>query len=380
MRILLTTFWNYPHVGGLSNYITNLKHGMENRGHVVEITCPNEFDGYVNTKNNISDYLWKFYQQRYGKDKKKFFQLDVNFYTYLTHLSQQNLEGYDILHAQDLATANILGILNEHYEKPLLYTPHGILSLNRIKFKEVDKDSLSARYFIEIDKKAVQYADKIIILSDHFREPLKQLGAHDSKMLTVHTGIEENEEIKQPKDENPHQTIISCIARLTQRKGHHILLEALNMIKEHLDHVEIRIIGDGKTREDLEQQARHLRLSNVVFLGSRDDIPQLLKETDIFVLPTINDSLPISIIEAMHMGLPIVSSYVGGIPELIHHQKEGLLSTPGDIETLSKHLLLLIQNPSLRNELGENARKFAQAELTVNEMSRKIEQEYQSLL
>lgn len=162
--------------------------------------------------------------------------------------------------------------------------------------------------------KAIEYADRLIIISDTFRSPLMKLGAEQEDMTTVITGIDYDaktggkRQIPLPKN----KIIISCIARLGPRKGHKYLLDALSRIpSDVLEHVEVLIAGDGEMRSALEEQARKLNLSMVSFLGKRDDVPAILNMTDIFVLPTVNDSLPISIIEAMFSGSAIIATDCG---------------------------------------------------------------------
>ena len=122
--------------------------------------------------------------------------------------------------------------------------------------------------------------------------------------------MQNRREKKTPIPKN--KIIIACIARLGPRKGHNHLLDALSRIpSDLLEHVEVLIAGDGEMRSALEEQARKLNLSMVSFLGKRDDVPAILNMTDIFVLPTINDSLPISIIEAMFSGSAIIATDCG---------------------------------------------------------------------
>jgi glycosyltransferase involved in cell wall biosynthesis len=114
----------------------------------------------------------------------------------------------------------------------------------------------------------------------------------------------------------------------------------------------------------------------VNFLGSRDDVPSLLNKTDIFVLPTINDSLPISIIEAMHNGTAVISTNCGGIPELIKHNKTGIIVEPGDPEQLAHALKFLITNKEVRNKMSMNAKIHAKKHLTIDSMVGKIQHLY----
>ena len=133
-------------------------------------------------------------------------------------------------------------------------------------------------------------------------------------------------------------------------------------------------------REGLENQIRKLQLDNVYFLGSRNDVPELLGESDIFVLPTTSDTLPISLIEAMFAGQAILTTNVGGIPEIIRKDDTGLIIKPANPKQLAEELLLLLQDKSLRERLANQAKRFAEEQLTVSNMVNEIDKVYQSLL
>lgn len=287
-----------------------------------------------------------------------------------------NLEKYDILHAQDLFTANILGRFNEFYNKPLFYTPHGMFTSNRLKFNIIKKSSVEEAYFTELESKAIEYASHIIVLSDSFREPLIKLGAKNRNITTVITGIDYPVNQREGKEKDSQKLVITCVARLGPRKGHNYLFDALARLKKYTSNVEVLIVGDGQMREKLEKQKKALGLSMVNFLGSRDDVPSLLNKTDIFVLPTINDSLPISIIEAMHSGTAVISTNCGGIPELIKHNKTGIIVEPGDPEQLAHALKFLITNKEVRNKMSTTAKNHAKNHLTVDSMVGKIKHLY----
>ncbi|MCM3186979.1 glycosyltransferase family 4 protein [Priestia megaterium] len=376
--ILIATFWSFPHVGGLSNYIATLSKGLKSQGHKVDIISPNQFpiSKVKQFREIATPNLKYFFTKRYGNYNDRILNHKRLIYVYEKMLETIDLEKYDILHAQDLFTANILGRFNEFYNKPLFYTPHGMFTSNRLKFNIIKKGSLEEAYFTELESKAIEYASHIIVLSDSFREPLIKLGAKNRNITTVITGIDYPVNQREGKEKNSQKLVITCVARLGPRKGHNYLFEALARLKKYTSNVEVLIVGDGQMREKLERQKKALGLSMVNFLGSRDDVPSLLNKTDIFVLPTINDSLPISIIEAMHNGTAVISTNCGGIPELIKHNKTGIIVEPGDPEQLAHAIKFLITNKEVRNKMSMNAKIHAKNHLTVDSMIGKIQHLY----
>ncbi|MED4235860.1 glycosyltransferase family 4 protein [Priestia megaterium] len=376
--ILIATFWSFPHVGGLSNYIATLSKGLKSQGHKVDIISPNQFSTskVKQFREIVTPNLKHFFTKRYGSYNDRILNHKRLIYVYEKMLETVDLEKYDILHAQDLFTANILGRFNEGYGKPLFYTPHGMFTSNRLKFNIIKKGSVEEAYFTELESKAIEYANHIIVLSDSFREPLIKLGAKNRNITTVITGIDYPVNQRQEKETSSKKLVITCVARLGPRKGHNHLFEALARLKKYTANVEVLIVGDGQMREALEKQKKALGLSMVKFLGSRDDVSVILSKTDIFVLPTINDSLPISIIEAMHSGTAVISTNCGGIPELIKHNKTGIIVEPGSSEELAHALKFLIINREARYKMSKNAKIHAENHLTIDNMIRKIKHVY----
>lgn len=381
LRILITTFWDYPAVGGLQNYITALKVDLEKLGHIVDIIAPNQFPKGVckKLKKKIVKETKQFYLDRYGCYSDKIVKENRSLAIYEIMLREMDLEKYDIFHAQDRFTANILGRLNDNYQKPLLFTPHGFMTQRRLDFNLIEQGSVEEAYFMSLDQQAIESSDHIITLCDAFHPILKKIGANDSKMTTVYTGINfDNENISKVVKTSKDKIIITCVSRLRPRKGHIHLLEAFALIKRKLSNVEVWIVGDGEMRKELESQVQSLRLDNVFFKGVRNDIPELLSKSDIFVLPTTSDTLPIAIIEAMFAQKAIVTTNCGGIPELIRDHHSGLIAEPGDAQQLAEKLSLLLSDPILRGTLAQNARAFAEKHLISMDMAKKIEGIYQS--
>jgi glycosyltransferase involved in cell wall biosynthesis len=143
--------------------------------------------------------------------------------------------------------------------------------------------------------------------------------------------------------------LILTVARLVWFKGLDTLIDAFPMVLKKHQAAKLIIVGDGELRADLEAQANRLGISDcVLFTGERDDVPDLLSAADLFVLPSVSEGLPISILEAMASKLPIVATNVGGIPELVIDGETGRLVNSGDVEGLSQALLSVLNAPFQR--------------------------------
>ena len=215
-----------------------------------------------------------------------------------------------------------------------------------------------------------------IVVSDAARHTLSLPG--QARALTViHNGIAAVPGPRQRADRGP-RVIGVMVARMDGKKGHETLLRSLSLVREAGADLTMLIAGDGRVRPAMETLARELALGadRVQFLGRRSDIDDLLANADFFVLPSDIEGLPLSILEAMAHGLPIVASDVGGIPELITHDEHGLLVPPGHAEALANALIKISRDPMLRARLGHTAKERAESEFSLETAMRKYDAEY----
>jgi colanic acid/amylovoran biosynthesis glycosyltransferase len=164
-----------------------------------------------------------------------------------------------------------------------------------------------------------------------------------------------------PAEFRPHPDPfeILSVGQLVPIKAHRLLLEALGRVVAEAPHVRLRLAGDGPERRDLEAMAADLGLRrHVIFEGmlNHDQVRELYRRADLFVLPSFEEGLPVVLMEAMSMQVACVATHVAGIPELIRHGLDGLLVAPSDTAGLAQAILELIRDPELRRRLGASAR------------------------
>lgn len=167
------------------------------------------------------------------------------------------------------------------------------------------------------------------------------------------------------RDAQMHQAgeplIVTSLARLYVTKGLTYLLEAIAKVKQVHPTTQFKVYGDGPLRDELLAYASKLGLDGrQIFVGAftnRAALSQIMTQTDIFVMSSILEGQPLSLVEAMSYGCPIVATTVGGIPELIQDGVNGLLCPPTDSECLAQKICVMIENPDLRIRLGQEARK-----------------------
>jgi glycosyltransferase involved in cell wall biosynthesis len=151
-------------------------------------------------------------------------------------------------------------------------------------------------------------------------------------------------------------TVAGIIARLTEQKGHVYLFDALARTPE-LGTTHLIVVGDGDLRDDLRRRVAELGLrSRVHFVGARRDLGDLLSAMDLFVLPSLWEGLPLSLVLAMGAGVPVVATSTAGVPEAVEDGLTGLLVPPGDAASLGCAMARLVTNPGLGRRLAEAAR------------------------
>lgn len=153
---------------------------------------------------------------------------------------------------------------------------------------------------------------------------------------------------------------ILCVARLAEQKGHHVLLAAVDELRRAGVAFHLRLVGDGPLRASLEDEVRKRNLGvHVAFEGARSEaeVRALYEEADVFVLTSFAEGMPVSIMEAMAMGIACVATHVGGTPELIRGGVDGLLVPPADVAAAAHALTLLASDEGLRARLGAAGRR-----------------------
>ena len=174
--------------------------------------------------------------------------------------------------------------------------------------------------------------------------------------------------------------VVGLVARLDHwGKGHQELFRALAGLKDRYP-LEALIIGGGRREAELRQLAAELGLGpRVNFLGQRRDIPDLLAALDILVLPSYSEGVSLALLEAMAAGLPVIATAVGGLPEVVTDEVNGLLIPPRDPEALARALARLLADPDFARRLGEQARAEVEAHYSLERLGREINEIYGEL-
>jgi glycosyltransferase involved in cell wall biosynthesis len=156
----------------------------------------------------------------------------------------------------------------------------------------------------------------------------------------------------------PADPVVGIVAALRPEKNHGLFLRAAKRVRDQLPQARFVIVGDGPERPALENLARELGLAGAVhFLGGRDDIPAVLAALDLFALTSDNEANPVSILEAMAMGKPVVATGVGSVAESVVEGQTGYLVEPGRVEPMAARWLELLDDPLKARAFGEAGRQ-----------------------
>ncbi|GAV23437.1 glycosyltransferase family 4 protein [Carboxydothermus pertinax] len=220
---------------------------------------------------------------------------------------------------------------------------------------------------------------QVIAVSENLKQELiLRHGVAEKKIAVIPNGVEVYS-LKERKEHKP--PIIGTLARFAPQKGLNYLLEALSLLKAEGVLFRAIVGGDGPLKEELLAESKKLGLSNLVdFPGYVTNPLKFYQEIDIFVLPSLSEGLPLTLLEAMSCKLPVIATGVGGIPEVVISGENGILVSAKDVIALKDALLKLLLNANLRYMLGEKAYKTINEKYNVVTMTLKTEEIYRGLL
>jgi glycosyltransferase involved in cell wall biosynthesis len=255
---------------------------------------------------------------------------------------------------------------------PSVFTPHGWSLINRSSLKPQP-------LYCCAEALAGRLGTRVINVCEFERTFAQQFGVCPARTLdVVHNGISEIA-LPRARSIDAQPPLIVMVARFAPQKDHGTLLQAL----AGLLHMEWRLllVGAGELEHRIYAQMATLGLEDRVrILPPQTDVGRLLMEAQIFVLSTNFEALPISILEAMRAGLPVVATNVGGISESVRHEETGLLVGRGDVDDLRRALASLIAHPALRVAMGTAGRRLWCAQFTASTMAARTVEVYKRAL
>jgi len=373
MKILITTIFKYPQMGGVSTYISNLKESMEENGHSVNILSISDTKKYFSKVDweKCDKFQKKIYEEFTGITPEVAIKWEV-FRFIFEMLVQKISETYDIVHANDVFS---IDILKRKFENtPVLITPHACL-IEECILENMCGENDNLLNYAKLHNDSVELADGFIGISQYiikkFNKNLDQNNVH-----LVHTGL-----VKKTKNENNlnknHGKVEICfLGRLVPIKGIETLIKSLKIVEDRGNIFNCRIVGEGYLEEQLKKLVKKNALKSIEFVGGSDMAEEYLIKSDIFVLPSKSENFPLALIEAMLNNNAIIASNVGGIPEIITDNLNGMLFNPYSIEELSNKIELLINNEHLREKFSKKSLEISNTKFSQKNMFKNMLEVY----
>ena len=301
-------------------------------------------------------------------------QLDVRLiyrirgYVKKKHIRLMHCHGYK---------SNFYGLLARPKRMPIVTTNHNWLASH-----------WKLRLYRRFDSLIIRFFSRIVAVSEGVKREMLRYGVPKEKMRVIDNGIDLErfndtgppKEIREKFGIKKGIPVIGTVGHLGAEKGHVYLLQAAKEIVNKVNSVVFIIVGDGPLRRYLESEASALGIrENVIFTGFRKDIPNLLSTMDIFVLPSVIEGLPMSLLEAMSAKRAIVATKVGAIPKVIN-DGNGILVEPRDVAGLENAILRLLGSEENRQRYASAGYDTVKAHFSSERMSSKYIDLYKELL
>lgn len=285
-------------------------------------------------------------------------------------------EGVDIIHTHGYKGNILLGFVPKRLRRvPLIATLHGWTGTSA---------DAKLRLYEWIDARSLRFMDAVVLVSEAMRHHPRLAGRTLPNMRVVLNGVAGNGTDPALKEtataEDLDRSIIDfcrgsyvvgSIGRLSVEKGYPYLIEALHLLIQRGIDAKLVIIGEGDERKALEGLAASLGLRERVFMpGYRKEARLYLPCFDVFVLPSMTEGLPVTLLEAMQAGTPIIATDVGGVPALVEAESDGLVVPPGDARALADAMDRVRQDGALAARLAEHARAKVRDGFTGGRMCR----------
>jgi glycosyltransferase involved in cell wall biosynthesis len=317
---------------------------------------------------------------------------------FLQAVKQRGIETEEILCNRRLDTAAVrtirrivrdrkIDVVNAHGYKADIYAWAAGRSLTTPLVATVHSwESRNTRLslYATLDHFLLRRFDAAVAVSAPIAAAIRRSGMSSDRVRTITNGVNlqpfRNARSGLPGVGGTNQTkVIGFVGRLVPLKGIDYLLYAFQKVLTHDPDVRLVIVGQGPLRTQFEKLAQDLHVAQCVdFLGERRDMPAIYASLDVFVLPSLTEGMPMTVLESLAAATAVVATPVGSIPEVIRHEETGLLVQPKDVDGLANSLLRLLRDPDLRGRLATNGAAVVENLFSAENMARKYKVLYES--
>ena len=284
------------------------------------------------------------------------------------------LHHIDIIHTHG-PRANIYGALL----KPLVKCPW-ILTVHSSPSYDFLGMGLKGKIFTSLHLWSLRQADHLLAISNEFKDELIGQGISSTKITKILNGINFEQQLNEPYQRaefglEANDFVLIMTARLETVKGHEFAIEAVASLVADFPHIRLLLVGDGSRRRALEQMVLDKELSNhVFFLGYRDDMEKIYPLADMTLLTSISESFPLVLLEGARAGLPVLTSDVGGVKELIPDKEHGWITQVGNVNQIKENIreALDMKKAGKLTKIGTNLQKFAKNNFPIEILAQNV--------
>lgn len=348
-------------IGGLQQVIVNICRTIDRQKFDISVLCLRSLGEYVPEIEKLGIKVTLLPQKQDG----------VDYLSFLKVAKILRQERPDVIHThntQPFIDGTLGGLLAG--VKKIIHTDHAR------SFPD-NKRYMFAEWFMS------HFAYRVVGVSEHTANNLiKYEKISPKKIKIIPNGIDatrfnitiDREKKKRELGITNNGPIIGLGVRLTEQKGITYLLQAMPAIIEKFPAITLVIVGEGPLMKQLKAEADSLEVTkNVLFLGPRLDIPELLQTFEIYVLPSLWEGLPMVLLEALAAGCPIIATKVGGVATAVEDGVNGTLVQPRDVKQLSRAIIKLLENQDLREEFSLNGRALFEKKFKAEIMTQNYE-------
>jgi glycosyltransferase involved in cell wall biosynthesis len=290
---------------------------------------------------------------------------------------------------RDIIRSEQIQLVHSHGYKSDLYA---YLATRRMELPRVatchlwTRQTAAIRLYEFIDALLLRRFDAVVAVSGVIAEDLRRAGISAAKINTIDNGIDLAPFASAPPAlakelAKGERLLIGTVGRMVAQKGMDYFLRAAREVRNEAPQALFAVVGDGPDREKLERLAKELGIAeHVVFTGSRADMPQVYASLDVFALASLDEGMPMAILEALASNRAVVATQVGAVPKLIVSGQTGMLVQPGDVKGLADAIVVLLRNPDLRGRLGRNGSALVHKQFSSRAMSQQYLRLYDQLL
>lgn len=388
MKILLATSYDYPHLGGLSTHMATLKTGLENLGHTVETLSFSDVakwrrdwiargPSFVLNKISLgAGYVWTL-------NRRQGFLEEM--------LKDDKYKSFDLVHGQDVfATRASLQV-----GLPTVTTAHGYMTYEGISKGSVAEDSKHKDKLMAVEASMYQQTRAVITVDTRIKEYIKREFGVDATAIKNFIDVEDfkpeverRSEFREKYGFSQDDLIFFIPRRLTKKNGVIYPILSFPPVLEKYPNARLVFAGTGEMMENMKAKAKELGIADrVTMLGAVDhkDMIQYYALSDIALVPSIysagvEEATSISALEAMGSGIPLIACAVGGLKEIVNHEKDGLLVEEQNVEDLSTAMIRLLDKPEFGQQIAKAAREKIIAEYSHFAAAEKYEAIYKKAL